>query len=323
MGSNYEDMEENKQSVRDSVSRFLDSEKLYEMLPSSGQVLVLEKGLCLLDAIELSLSHRQEAAIVWDPTSMSFVGIVTERDMLNIIISQYNQDDMELEESQIVTRLKNKTLESWRQENAQGEFFSVTADDNLFIATKKLRDNHLHRIPIIDSYENMVLGILSIEAVLRFFVENYVADSKLFDVSINEFEIGTSNEIITAPSSSSLIHALEVMAINKLSSLPLIDEGCKIVGVVFLSDIPQIIRSGLYLNPQSDVLDVIERVNENGDCGVSRFGILNSDDTLKTMIQKLAASPERKICRMVDGRLDMIITESDLFGYFMVDTLSY
>ena len=43
---------------------------------------------------------------------MDFVGIVTDRDMLNIIISQYNQDDMELEESLIVARLKEKTLES-------------------------------------------------------------------------------------------------------------------------------------------------------------------------------------------------------------------
>ena len=43
---------------------------------------------------------------------MDFIGVVTDRDMLNIIISQYNEDDMEMEESQIITRLKNKTLES-------------------------------------------------------------------------------------------------------------------------------------------------------------------------------------------------------------------
>ena len=41
---------------------------------------------------------------------MDFIGVVTDRDMLNIIISQYNQYDMDLEESQVATRLKNKTL---------------------------------------------------------------------------------------------------------------------------------------------------------------------------------------------------------------------
>jgi CBS domain-containing protein len=250
---------------------------------------------------------------------MDFIGVVTDRDMLNIIISQYNQDDMELEESQIVARLKNKTLESWRQENSQNGLHFVTPDDNLFIATKKLKENRLHRIPIIDQKENMVLGILSIEAVLRFFVDNYVSDSSLFDVSMQEFSIGTSGTIITAPSNYSLIQALGVMARHKLSSLPLLDDLGRVVGVVFLSDIPQIIRSGLYLNPQSDVLSVVEQVNENEDCGLTRFGILTSDDTLKTMIQKLAASPERKIYRLVDGKLDMIITESDLFGYLMVE----
>ncbi|OMJ91930.1 hypothetical protein SteCoe_5354 [Stentor coeruleus] len=319
MKSNFEGMEENKQSVRASVSKFLETELLYEMLPNSGQVLVLEKGLCLLDVIELSLSHRQEAAIVWDPSTMDFIGIVTDRDMLNIIISQYNQDDMELEESQIVARLKNKTLESWRQENSQNGLHFVTPDDNLFIATKKLKENRLHRIPIIDQKENMVLGILSIEAVLRFFVDNYVSNSSLFDVSMQEFSIGTSGSIITAPSNYSLIQALGVMAKHKLSSLPLLDDFGRVAGVVFLSDIPQIIRSGLYLNPQSEVLSVVEQVNENGDYGLSRFGILTSEDTLKSMIQKLAASPERKIYRLVDGKLDMIITESDLFGYLMVE----
>ena len=317
MISNFEAMEENKATVRRSVSKFLETEVLYEMLPNSGQVLVLEKGLCLLDVIELCLSHRQEAGVVWDHVLMDFIGVVTDRDMLNIIISQYNEDDMEMEESQIITRLKNKTLESWRHETAQSELLYVNPEDNLLIATKKLKDNRLHRIPIIDKKENMVLGILSIESVLRFFVENYVADSSLFDVSMQEFSLGTKISIITANSNCTLIQALTTMAVHKLSSLPLLDDQYKIVGVLFLSDIPQIIRSGLYFNPQNDVISVVDQVNENGDCGLSRFGILTPDDTLKSMIQKLAASPERKIYRIIDGKIDLIITESDLFGYLM------
>ena len=193
----------------------------------------------------------------------------------------------------------------------------MNPEDNLLIATKKLKDNRLHRIPIIDKKENMVLGILSIESVLRFFVENYVADSSLFDVSMQEFSLGTKISIITANSNCTLIQALTTMAVHKLSSLPLLDDQYKIVGVLFLSDIPQIIRSGLYFNPQNDVISVVDQVNENGDCGLSRFGILTPDDTLKSMIQKLAASPERKIYRIIDGKIDLIITESDLFGYLM------
>ena len=182
----------------------------------------------------------------------------------------------------------------------------MNPEDNLLIATKKLKDNRLHRIPIIDKKENMVLGILSIESVLRFFVENYVADSSLFDVSMQEFSLGTKISIITANSNCTLIQALTTMAVHKLSSLPLLDDQYKIVGVLFLSDIPQIIRSGLYFNPQNDVISVVDQVNENGDCGLSRFGILTPDDTLKSMIQKLAASPERKIYRIIDGKIDLI-----------------
>lgn len=57
-------MEEDKQNVKQSVSRFLRTESLYEMLPPSGKVLVLDKDLCLLDVIELSLGHRQDVALI-------------------------------------------------------------------------------------------------------------------------------------------------------------------------------------------------------------------------------------------------------------------
>mmetsp|Transcript_7415 Transcript_7415/g.7283 ORF Transcript_7415/g.7283 Transcript_7415/m.7283 type:complete len:158 (+) Transcript_7415:450-923(+) len=156
------------------------------------------------------------------------------------------------------------------------------------------------------------------EAVLRFFVENYVADSTLFDLPLKEFNIGTTQNITTISSDATLIQALRVMANNKLSSLPLLDETNRVAGVLFLSDIPQIIRSGNYLTPQTSILTVLGEINnESEDYGLSRFGTITEDDTMKTMIQKLAASHERKLYKLNDSRLEMIITESDLFGYFI------
>lgn len=193
----------------------------------------------------------------------------------------------------------------------------MTSDDNLLSATQLLKNNRLHRIPIIEPKQNLVLGILSMEAVLRFFVENYVADSTLFDLPLKEFNIGTTQNILTISSEANLIQALRLMATNKLSSLPLLDDANRIQGVLFLSDIPQIIRSGLYLNPQTPVMTVLESINESEDYGLSRFGILTEEDTMKTMIQKLAGSHERKLYKLNDQAIEMIVTESDLFGYFI------
>uniref|UniRef100_A0A7S3MRP5 CBS domain-containing protein n=1 Tax=Fabrea salina TaxID=342563 RepID=A0A7S3MRP5_9CILI len=310
-------MEEHREAVKQSVSKFLRSESLYEMVPASGQVLVLEKGLSLLDVIELTLAHRQEAALVWDPDSLGFVGVITDRDLLEMIISQYDEDDMHLEESQIITKLKSKTLATWREETNNSQLILVNSDDNLLSATQLLKNHRLHRIPILDQKQNLVIGILSMESVLKFFVENYVADSSLFDQFLRDFRLGTSSHIITSPADASLIQALRVMASHKLSSLPLLDENDKILGVLFLSDIPQIIRSGYYLNPQTPVLSVLETVNESGDYGVSRFGILTDEDSMKSLIQKLAASPERKLYKLNENQLELIVTESDLFGYFI------
>lgn len=150
------------------------------MIPVSGLVLVLDKNLPLLDVIELSLSHKQESAILWDSESQSFSGSVDSRDLLRIIISQYKEDDMQLEAEFILSKLKSQTLNDWRQESSNTEFISVSADENLYTASQLLRNHKLHRIPIIDQTANLGVGTMSMEAILSFFIENYIADSSLF-----------------------------------------------------------------------------------------------------------------------------------------------
>ena len=58
-------MEKQHQALRESISKFLHHESLYEMIPVSGIVLVLDKNLTLYDVIDLSLSHKQESGILW------------------------------------------------------------------------------------------------------------------------------------------------------------------------------------------------------------------------------------------------------------------
>lgn len=288
------------------------------MLPMSGQILVLETGLSLLDVIELSLSHKQESSMVWDPESLAFVGSVDSRDLLKIIISQYSESDMQLEGDAILAKLRAQTLSEWWALSSAHEFISVNADDDLFNASQLLKTNKLHRVPIIDEKQNLVVGVMSMEAILSFFIENYVADSSLFDHPLASFEIGTGSGIITAPVESTLIETLRLIADKNMSSLPIVNSENRLEGVLYLSDIPQIISSGLYLNLDTPILSVLKQVNENeDDMGFSRFGEITEDDTMKSMIQRLAASQERKLFKLNDYILEQVITESDLFGYFI------
>lgn len=300
----------------ETIHRFLQNESLYEMLPASGKVLVLEKDLTLLDAIDLSLSHELEAAVIWDPEISSFTGVVTVRDILEIVIDNYQEEDMEMEESLMVSRLKLRTLADWRLSKPRPGLITLSPDDNLLEATQHLNQHRLHKIPILDSRQNSVLGVLSMDAVLRFFVDNFVADESMFANRVGELPIG-STRIITASVESTLFEALKVMSVNKLSSLPLVNETQKMKAILYLADIPQIIRSGLYLRPTQHVLSSIEAINPEGGFGLNRIGDLRDEDTLKAMVTKLAVSTERKLIMLKDGVPVKIVTESDLFSYFM------
>jgi 5'-AMP-activated protein kinase regulatory gamma subunit len=300
----------------ESIHSFLKHESLYEMLPASGKVLVLEKDLTLLDAIELSLSHELEAAIIWDPDSSNFTGVITVRDILEIVIGHYHEDDMDMEELQMVSRLKSRSLASWRRASPHTGLITLSPEDDLLTATQHLNRHRLHKIPILDARQNSVLGILSMDAVLRFFVDNFVAEESMFARSVGDLGIGTSS-IITSPSHVTLFEALKVMSTHKLSSLPLVDEAQKMLAILYLSDIPQIIRSGQYLSPSSHVMSSIDAINPDRSYGLNRIGVLKDDDTLKVMVTKLAVSSERKLLKVEDGVPVKIVTESDLFSYFM------
>mmetsp|Transcript_34068 Transcript_34068/g.59407 ORF Transcript_34068/g.59407 Transcript_34068/m.59407 type:complete len:313 (-) Transcript_34068:2495-3433(-) len=300
----------------ESIHKFLKHESLYEMLPASGKVLVLEKDLTLLDAIDFSLSHELEAAIIWDPDTSSFTGVVTVRDILEIVLDNYQENDMEMEESQMVTRLKKRSLANWRHSLQRTGLITLSPEDDLLTATQHLNRHRLHKIPVLDIRQNSVLGVLSMDAVLRFFVENFVADESMFSNYVRDLSIGTSR-IITAPAQTTLFEALKVMSVHKLSSLPLVNEENKMQAILFLSDIPQIIRSGLYLRPSQHAFSSIEAINPDGGFGLNRIGELKDDDTLKIMVTKLAMSAERKLIKVDDGVPVRIVTESDLFSYFM------
>jgi predicted transcriptional regulator len=125
------------------------------------------------------------------------------------------------------------------------------------------------------------------EAVLRFFVENYVTYGNFFELQIRALELGTNKEIVSISSDHSLVQALRTLCQYKLPSIPIINAG-SVQGILFLSDIPNNIRSGLYLNPQMPVLQAIRQLNEGDEMGVDRIGQMTEPDIMRSLIQKLA-----------------------------------
>lgn len=63
-------------------------------------------------------------------------------------------------------------------------------------------------------------------------------------------------------------------------------------------------------------MSALVQINE-GDTGISRIGQITPDDTFKQMIQKLYISKERKAYEIVENRVQRIVSETDIFAYFI------
>jgi hypothetical protein len=65
------------------------------------------------------------------------------------------------------------------------------------------------------------------------------------------------------------------------------------------------------------VLQAIRQLNDGYEMGLDRIGQMTESDTMRSMIQKLATCRERKLFRIDENGVNLIITESDPFSYFL------
>lgn len=104
---------------------------------------------------------------------------------------------------------------------------TLFADDTLSTALKVMHDNKIGGIPIIDK-NNLIIGILT-NRDLRF--------EKNLNKPIKE--VMTSENLITAPPSTTLQKAERILQQHKIEKLPVTDKNGKLMGLITFRDIIQ------------------------------------------------------------------------------------
>jgi CBS domain-containing protein len=111
------------------------------------------------------------------------------------------------------------------------------------------------------------------------------------------------------------------MSESKTSGLPVTDEELNLIGILFLSDFRQIVVREISSNSDMNILEVLDLLNPE-EKGCLRVGFINQLDTFKDVVQKLMNSPERKCYELEENRVKRVVTETDIFRYFVVDRLN-
>lgn len=103
------------------------------------------------------------------------------------------------------------------------EMVSITPEETLYDACKMLRDNRLHRVPVIDPSQNSVLAVLTHSGILEYLVSTFREQRRLFDQPIFDLGIGVYSGFVTVPEDMPLIRVLHTLIERRVSAVPIVD----------------------------------------------------------------------------------------------------
>jgi 5'-AMP-activated protein kinase, regulatory gamma subunit len=199
------------------------------------------------------VEHDIKSVPIWDADLGRFVGMFTATDFVNILRHFYIRGSP-------MNELAEHSIASWRggfstivvdfftmltsgfdvvaiprsvtHSPARDELISVHPEATLYDACKMLRDNRLHRLPVLDPAQNSVLAVLTHSGVLEFLVSTFREQRRLFDQPIFDLGIGEYENLILVPEEMPLIRVLHTLIERRVSAVPIVDQSGKCLAKV-------------------------------------------------------------------------------------------
>ncbi|PAV62246.1 hypothetical protein WR25_25030 [Diploscapter pachys] len=197
----------------------------YELCPQTGNVIVLDQHMRIDKAFAVLKEQGVGAGLIWDSKKLEIVSIVTLTDFLQYVKS----------------RNENEPSKYIREILSGNQLVRVAANTKIFDACEEFHSNRVHRIAIVDGADSTdVLYLLTIKRVLQaIHKQNRSLHFALWlSLRIKEAGVGTWNDrIFTVTLTTTASEALNTMLGFRLSSLPVVDETGRAVGVVTKIDI--------------------------------------------------------------------------------------
>ncbi len=156
------------------------------------------------------------------------------------------------------SRQSNDTARTLRIRDIMScEMVTVTSEDSVFSATKKMSDNNISCVVVVD--DEMVIGILTDKDVLK-----GVAGS---DTEFHRLRVSDrmSSPVETVSSDTSVIAAGKVMEVKGIKRLPVVDSG-QLVGVATQTDVT---RGLISISPLKAVSEIMSTEVLTVDTGAS------------------------------------------------------
>jgi len=227
-------------SIDDDILSFFKCYKVYDLIPSSSKLVVLDTMLTVKKAFYAMVESGVRSCPLWRASSQTYVGLVGVDDFIKVIQKNYKGSLLEIDE------LDDQTLQRWLDDsNSSKNLDNVSPDVSLYQAISSMISSKSHRLPILDPETGNILYILNQRQLLRFLL-NFVPNLQYFDhltSSIAEMRVGTFTDIEVTNSGAKVIDAVHKFVQHKISCLPVVDQHGKCVDIYCKYDVIQLAAS--------------------------------------------------------------------------------
>ncbi|XP_072771971.1 5'-AMP-activated protein kinase subunit gamma-1 isoform X3 [Nerophis lumbriciformis] len=215
---------------------FMKTHCCYDAIPTSCKLVIFDTKLQVQKAFYALVANSLRAAPLWDSKLQKFVGMLTITDFINILHCYYKSPLVQMYE------LESHKIETWRDvylKSSPPLLISISPDASLFDAIYSLLKHKIHRLPVIDPQSGNVLHILTHKRILKFLhiFGKKVPKPVFLHRQIQELGIGTFRNIATVHQTATLYDALAIFVDRRVSALPVVDEGGKVVALYSKFDV--------------------------------------------------------------------------------------
>lgn len=328
-----------KSAGRDAIASFLQARSVFELVRSSGKVVVFETNIPIQLAFYALLEHESSAAPLWDSSRREFVGLMTITDFVDILLHYHDQHGRTgaaievLASLSIAQVLSNGTAgrhfkhvsEALKGPGQQAEadfkgLVSVDADASLYDACHTMKVNKRRYLPIVASDQDCgVLAVVTHVEILEYFVATFREERHLFDQPICELGIGTFRKVVTVDITTPLRDVLQLLCACDLSSVPIVDKAGRILALYNRADITFLATAtdadSVVVNLLSSMEDVIRQRRYD-----EPLYTCSQNSTLQFVFELFADIKFRRLICLDDDRRPVgVVSTRDLLSYFLHD----
>jgi len=302
-------------SIDDDILNFLKCYKCYDLIPSSGKLVVLDTKLSLKKAFYAMYESGVIACPLWRSETQKYVGLVTVDDFVKVLQKYYKGSLSKMD------ALDNKKLEELLQEessNIAKDLEYVFPEASLYQAISSMITNKTHRLSILDPDTGNILYVLSQRELLKFLL-HFVPNLQYFDhliAPIIEVGVGTFTNIKTISKSTRVVEAVNLFVSLKVSSLPIVDSNGKIEDIFTKYDLLQMAASNTF----SDLEVTTHSALENRKLSFEGVITCRGEDPVLSVIEKLVVNDVSQLVITDEedtGAVVGMVTVTDILEYLV------